>query len=120
MVRLKGYQYLHLERERGRFKRVVLRVRVWDWFRLGATDVIEAPHEDMIKSYTSFTEAAAQSALQECRHHQNERLLERPRGVHSVQPPPDQRPQPRPQPGETAPSTGRAGAARSRRAAYSV
>ncbi|EOD21050.1 hypothetical protein EMIHUDRAFT_101743 [Emiliania huxleyi CCMP1516] len=59
MVRLKGYLYLHLERERGRFKRVVLRVRVWDWFRLGATDVIEAPHEDMIKSYTSFTEAAA-------------------------------------------------------------
>jgi len=53
MVRLKGYLYLHLERERGRFKRVVLRVRVWDWFRLGATDVIEAPHEDMIKSYTT-------------------------------------------------------------------
>ena len=37
----------------------MLRVRVWDWFRLGATDVIEAPHEDMIKSYTTFTEAAA-------------------------------------------------------------
>ena len=33
---------------------VVLRVRVWDWFQLGATDVVEAPHEDMKKSYTSF------------------------------------------------------------------
>jgi len=58
-VRPRGHLYAHLDRERGRRNAVVMRVRVYEHFRLGATDVIEAPHEDMIKSYTSFAEAAA-------------------------------------------------------------
>ena len=58
MVRLKGYLYPHLQGERGR-RKVVMRVRVYEHFRLGATDVIEAPHEDMKKSYKCFASAAA-------------------------------------------------------------
>ena len=61
MVRILGdCMYLHLARTRSvAAQRVVLRVRLWSWFELGATDVVEAPHADLIRSYASFPEAAA-------------------------------------------------------------
>ncbi|EOD18257.1 hypothetical protein EMIHUDRAFT_196411 [Emiliania huxleyi CCMP1516] len=51
--------YLHLARTRNTRDAAIVRVHLYEWFRLGPAEVIKAPREHLCRTYSSFNEAAA-------------------------------------------------------------